>query len=39
MSFDYSCAMEMLNFTGNDVRAGIQAIKDKSTPIFPSAKL
>jgi len=39
MSFDYSCAMEMINFTGHDVRAGMKAIKDKSPPVFPSAKL
>eukprot|EP00026_Physarum_polycephalum_P016055 Phypoly_transcript_16886.p1 GENE.Phypoly_transcript_16886~~Phypoly_transcript_16886.p1 ORF type:complete len:274 (+),score=41.86 Phypoly_transcript_16886:11-832(+) len=39
LSFDYSCAMEMINFTGQDVRAGMKAIKDKAPPAFPSAKL
>lgn len=38
-SFDYSCALEMLNFTEEDVHEGIAAIQQKRAPVFPSAQL
>ena len=34
-SFDASAAMEMLGFTGPDVREGMAAIKEKRAPNFP----
>jgi len=39
VGFDYSCALEMLGFSGTDVLAGMKAIKEKAPPVFPSAKL
>jgi len=36
--FDTSLAFEMLNFTTDDVAAGIAAIKEKKPPKFPSAQ-
>ena len=36
--FDHSLALEMLTFTGEDVREGIQAIREKRPPRFPSAR-
>lgn len=35
-SFDYSLALEMLNFFDVDVREGVDALQSKSTPKFPS---
>ncbi len=35
--FDTSLALEMLGFFTDDVRAGLQALKDKRPPVFPSA--
>jgi enoyl-CoA hydratase len=35
--FDQSIALEMLTFMGEDVREGIQAIREKRAPRFPSA--
>ena len=35
-SFDYSLVLEMLNFHDVDVEAGIEALKSKSNPQFPS---
>jgi enoyl-CoA hydratase len=37
-AFDYSLATEMLNFFGPDVREGLQALRDKRQPNFPSAQ-
>lgn len=37
-AFDYSLALEMLGFFGNDVREGLAAVKEKRTPDFPSAR-
>lgn len=37
-SFDYSLALEMLSFFGADPREGIQALKEKRQPRFPSAQ-
>ena len=36
--FDQSLALEMLTFMGDDVREGMQAIREKRTPSFPSAR-
>jgi enoyl-CoA hydratase len=36
--FDQSIALEMLTFMGEDVREGLQAIREKRTPRFPSAQ-
>ncbi|MGE3539978.1 MAG: enoyl-CoA hydratase/isomerase family protein [Candidatus Tectimicrobiota bacterium] len=35
--FDTSLALEMLGFFTDDVRAGIQALKERRPPVFPSA--
>jgi enoyl-CoA hydratase len=35
--FDQSIALEMLTFMGEDVREGLQAIREKRAPRFPSA--
>jgi enoyl-CoA hydratase len=35
--FDQSIALEMLTFMGEDVREGLQAIREKRGPRFPSA--
>jgi len=37
--FDNSLALEMLNFLGPDAREGIDAVRNKRAPDFPSAKL
>jgi enoyl-CoA hydratase len=37
-AFDYSLATEMLSFFGPDVREGLQALRDKRQPNFPSAQ-
>jgi enoyl-CoA hydratase len=36
-AFDYSLATEMLGFFGPDVKEGLQALKEKRQPSFPSA--
>ena len=36
--FDQSLALEMLTFMGDDVREGMQAIREKRLPVFPSAR-
>jgi enoyl-CoA hydratase len=36
--FDQSIALEMLTFMGEDVREGVQAIREKRRPNFPSAR-
>jgi enoyl-CoA hydratase len=36
-AFDYSLATEMLGFFGPDVKEGLQALKEKRPPSFPSA--
>ena len=36
--FDHSLAVEMLGFFSDDVAEGVQAVKDKRTPNFPSAR-
>jgi enoyl-CoA hydratase len=36
--FDQSIALEMLTFMEEDVREGLQAIRDKRAPRFPSAR-
>jgi enoyl-CoA hydratase len=36
--FDQSIALEMLTFMGEDVREGLQAIREKRPPRFPSAQ-
>jgi enoyl-CoA hydratase len=35
--FDHSLALEMLGFMGADVREGVQALRDRRPPAFPSA--
>ena len=37
-SFDYSLALEMLGFFGADVGAGLQGIRERRTPAYPSAQ-
>ncbi len=37
-AFDYSLAVEMLGFFGEDVREGFAALKEKRSPKFPSAQ-
>ena len=37
-AFDYSLALEMLGFFGNDVREGLSAVREKRDPDFPSAR-
>src|SRR5205814_7856720 len=36
--FDNSMALELLTFMGDDVREGLQAIREKRPPKFPSAQ-
>ena len=36
-SFDYSLALETLNFFQEDVKEGLEALKEKRSPSFPSA--
>jgi enoyl-CoA hydratase len=36
--FDQSLALEMLTFMGDDVLEGMQAIREKRAPVFPSAR-
>ena len=36
-SFDYSLAMEMMGFFGDDVKEGLQALRERRAPQFPSA--
>src|SRR5213593_3067346 len=36
--FDHSLALEMLGFMHPDVREGARALREKRTPVFPSAK-
>ena len=36
--FDQSLALEMLSFSYPDVHEGVKAIREKRTPVFPSAK-
>ena len=37
-AFDYSLAVEMLGFFGEDVREGLAAVKEKRQANFPSAR-
>jgi enoyl-CoA hydratase len=37
-AFDYSLALEMLNFFGPDVREGLDSVRQKRDPDFPSAR-
>ena len=37
-SFDYSLALETLNFFQKDVKEGLQALKERRAPVFPSAQ-
>ena len=37
-AFDYSLALEMLGFFGEDVKEGLQSLKEKREPDFPSAR-
>ena len=36
-AFDYSLALEMLNFFGPDIREGLSSVREKRDPQFPSA--
>jgi enoyl-CoA hydratase/carnithine racemase len=36
--FDQSLALEMLTFMGEDVREGVDALRRKRAPSFPSAR-
>jgi enoyl-CoA hydratase len=37
-AFDYSLATEMLGFFGSDVKEGLQALREKRPPNFPTAQ-
>ncbi len=37
-SFDYSLALEMFGFMGEDVKEGIKALREKRPPSFPSTR-
>ena len=37
-SFDYSLALEMLGFFGDDIKEGLQSLKERRAPDFPSAR-
>jgi enoyl-CoA hydratase/carnithine racemase len=37
-AFDASLALEMLGFFGDDVAAGMEAVKNKRPPVFPSSR-
>jgi enoyl-CoA hydratase len=37
-AFDYSLATEMLGFFGSDVREGLQALREKRSPSFPTGQ-
>ena len=37
-AFDYSLALEMLGFLGEDVREGLDSVREKREPKFPSAQ-
>jgi len=37
-SFDYSLSMEMMGFFGVDVKEGLQALRERRAPQFPSAE-
>lgn len=37
-SFDYSLALEMLGFFGDDVKEGARAVQERRPPLFPSAQ-
>jgi len=37
VSFDYSCAVEMLGFTEADAKEGLASLKEKRNPKFPSS--
>ncbi len=37
-SFDYSLALEMLGFFGSDIQEGLQSLREKRDPQFPSAR-
>ena len=36
--FEHSLALEMLGFFTDDVSAGLQALKDRRPPVFPSTQ-
>lgn len=36
-SFDYSLALEMMGFFGADIKEGLEAVREKRPPKFPSA--
>jgi len=37
-SFDYSLSVEMMGFFGADVKEGLQALRERRAPQFPSAE-
>ena len=37
-AFDYSLALEMLGFFGGDIREGLNSVREKRDPNFPSAR-
>ena len=37
-AFDYSLALEMLGFFGEDIGEGLNAVKERRAPVFPSAQ-
>jgi enoyl-CoA hydratase len=37
-AFDYSLALEMVGFFGNDAPEGLASVREKRDPDFPSAR-
>ena len=37
-SFDYSLALEKMAFFSEDAQVGVKAVREKTTPVFPSSK-
>ncbi len=37
-AFDYSLALEMMGFFGDDIKEGLQSLREKRAPEFPSAR-
>jgi enoyl-CoA hydratase len=38
MAFDYSLALEMLGFFGEDIQEGLDSVRERRDPKFPSVQ-